>query len=52
MGGYDIFKSTFNEETNSWSMPVNMEFPINYLDDDYLFVTDEEGKIAYFSTGR
>lgn len=52
MGGYDIFKSTFNEETNSWSMPVNMEFPINSPDDDYLFVTDEEGKIAYFSTGR
>ncbi|HWY11093.1 MAG TPA: hypothetical protein VN026_07205, partial [Bacteroidia bacterium] len=52
MGGYDIFKSTFNEETNSWSLPVNMEFPINSPDDDYLFVTDEEGKIAYFSTGR
>lgn len=52
MGGYDIFKSVFNEETNSWSMPVNMEFPINSPDDDYLFVTDEEGKIAYFSTGR
>lgn len=52
MGGYDIFKSVFNEETNSWSLPVNMEFPINSPDDDYLFVTDEEGKIAYFSTGR
>jgi hypothetical protein len=52
MGGYDIFKSVFNDETNSWSMPVNMEFPINSPDDDYLFVTDEAGKIAYFSTGR
>lgn len=52
MGGYDVFKSVFNEETNSWSLPVNMEFPINSPDDDYLFVTDEEGKIAYFSTGR
>lgn len=52
MGGYDIFKSVYNDETNSWSTPVNMEFPINSPDDDYLFVTDEAGKIAYFSTGR
>lgn len=52
MGGYDIFKSEYDQETNTWSQPVNMEFPINSPDDDYLFVTDEAGKIAYFSTGR
>lgn len=52
MGGYDIFKSTFNESTQSWSTPKNLEFPINSPDDDYLFVTDTAEKIAYFSTGR
>jgi hypothetical protein len=52
MGGYDIFKSTYNPESDSWSQPVNMEFPINSPDDDYLFVTDENEKVAYFSTGR
>ncbi|MGZ4088362.1 MAG: hypothetical protein ACXVPD_12900, partial [Bacteroidia bacterium] len=52
MGGYDIFKSTFNDATQTWSSPVNMEFPINSPDDDYLFVTDESEKIAFFSTGR
>lgn len=52
MGGYDIFKSTFNESTQSWSTPKNMEFPINSPDDDYLFVTDTSEKFAYFSTGR
>jgi hypothetical protein len=52
MGGYDVFKSTFNPETNSWSLPVNLEFPINSPDDDYLFVTDSSEKIAFFSTGR
>lgn len=52
MGGYDIFKSVYNEETNTWSEPVNMEFPINSPDDDYLFVTDSSEKFAYFSTGR
>lgn len=52
MGGYDIFKSTFNEGTNAWSAPVNLEFPINSPDDDFLFVTDSLEKTAYFSTGR
>lgn len=52
MGGYDIFKSVYNEGTGSWESPVNMEFPINSPDDDYLFVTDSLETIAYFSTGR
>lgn len=52
MGGYDVFKTVFNEETNSWSAPVNLEFPINSPDDDFLFVTDSLEKTAYFSTGR
>ncbi len=52
MGGYDIFKSTYIAETDSWSQPINLEFPINSPDDDYLFVTDESEKVAYFSTGR
>lgn len=52
MGGYDIFKSTYIESSNSWSAPVNLEFPINSPDDDYLFVTDSLEKTAYFSTGR
>jgi hypothetical protein len=52
MGGYDIFKSTFDEDTGTWGTPVNLEFPINSPDDDYLFVTDSLQKIAYFSTGR
>ena len=52
MGGYDIFKTTFDETTNSWSAPVNLDFPINSPDDDILFVTDSLEKTAYFSTGR
>lgn len=52
MGGYDVFKTTYNDETNSWSTPVNLEFPINSPDDDILFVTDSLEKTAFFSTGR
>lgn len=52
MGGYDVFKTTYDPETQSWSKPENMEFPINSPDDDILFVTDSLEKTAYFSTGR
>lgn len=52
MGGYDVFKTTFNSSTQTWSKPVNLEFPINSPDDDILFVTDSLEKQAYFSTGR
>ncbi len=52
MGGYDIFKSNYVKETDSWTLPQNLEFPINSPDDDYLYVTDSLEKIAYFSTGR
>ena len=52
MGGYDIFKSDYIDATDSWTPPVNLEFPINSPDDDYLYITDSLEKVAYFSTGR
>jgi len=52
MGGYDVFKTTYNAETQTWSKPENLEFPINSPDDDILFVTDSLERTAYFSTGR
>lgn len=52
MGGYDIFKSVYDEENKIWGKPKNMEFPINSPDDDFLFVTDSSETTAYFSTGR
>lgn len=52
MGGYDVFKTTYNAETQTWTKPENLEFPINSPDDDILFVTDSLEKTAFFSTGR
>lgn len=52
MGGYDIFKTTLNEETNTWNKPVNMDFPINTPDDDILYVTNENEQEAFFSSAR
>ncbi|MBI4947669.1 MAG: PD40 domain-containing protein [Bacteroidetes bacterium] len=52
MGGYDIFKSEWDDKINAWGKPVNMDFAINTPDDDILFVSDKEDKTAYFSSRR
>jgi len=52
MGGYDIFKSEWNENAKRWGEPKNLEFPINTPNDDILFVTDSLEKTAYFSSSR
>ena len=52
MGGYDIFMSVYNESTNSWGAPVNLDFPVNSPDDDILFVPDTSGETAFFSSTR
>lgn len=52
MGGYDIFKSEWNNSTNSWGKPINMDFAINSPDDDILFISDADNKYAFFSSRR
>lgn len=52
MGGYDVFKSTFDNSTQTWSTPVNLDFAINTPDDDILFIADENNEEAYFSSTR
>jgi outer membrane protein OmpA-like peptidoglycan-associated protein len=52
MGGYDVFKATFNPATNEWSEPVNLGYPINTPDDDIYFVMSKDGKRAYYSSVR
>ena len=52
MGGYDIFKSIYDENSHKWSEPVNLRFPINTPDDDILFVPDTAGQTAFFSSTR
>ena len=38
MGDYDIFKSEWNETTQSWSAPVNLGSPVNSPFDDIYFL--------------
>ena len=50
MGGFDIFKSVWNEKTQKWSTPENLGYPINTSDDDVYFVLSANGKHAYYSS--
>ena len=52
MGGYDVFKATYNPKTNEWSEPVNLGYPINTPDDDIYFVITKDAKRAYYSSVR
>jgi len=52
MGGYDIFKSIFDEATTEWSEPENLGYPINTPDNDSFYVTTKDGKRAYYSSVR
>ncbi|MBS1653180.1 MAG: OmpA family protein [Bacteroidetes bacterium] len=50
MGGYDIFKSIF--ENGKWSEPVNLGYPINGPDDDVYFVVAGSGNRGYFASAK
>ena len=52
MGGYDIFKSVYNEETRRWGQAENMGYPINTPDDDSYYRLSPDGSYAYLSSYR
>ncbi len=52
MGGYDIFKATFDATKGEWGIPENLGFPINSPADDYFFVPDRNGETAMFASNR
>jgi hypothetical protein len=49
MGGYDLYKSVWDPETNTWSEPVNLGYPINTPEDDRNISFTGDGKYAYVS---
>lgn len=52
MGGYDVFRTTWDSIANDWTTPINLDFAINTPFDDIMFVTDKEEQFAYFSSNR
>ena len=52
MGGYDVFSSKYNANNSTWSTPLNLQYPVNSPYDDFLYVSDPEGKVAFFTSDR
>ncbi len=52
MGGYDVFKSTYDESTQTWSEPINMGFPLNSPEDEIHFKMNPNQKSGYFTSNR
>ena len=52
MGGYDIYKTEYNEETDTWSPPVNLGYPMNSPDNDIYFVSTPDGKRGYYASAK
>lgn len=52
MGGYDIFRCNYNEGSDTFTSPENLDFAINTPDDDVFFITDKDNNLAYFASGR
>ncbi|MFK7755674.1 MAG: hypothetical protein AB8B53_01955 [Flavobacteriales bacterium] len=52
MGGYDVFKATFNRGNDSYDQVENLDFAINTPDDDLFYLVDSTKTMAYFASGR
>ncbi len=52
MGGFDVFRSRFDAETNSFGDPENMDFAISSPDNDLFYVVDSLEQNAYFASAR
>jgi hypothetical protein len=51
MGGFDVYRSV-RSESGSYSIPENMGYPINSVEDDLGFVIGATGERAYLSSRR
>ena len=52
MGGYDVFKSSYDAGLDVYGPPVNLDFAVNTPSDDIFYMVDAEGKEACFASAR
>lgn len=52
LGGYDIFTSRYNSDTDSYLPPQNVGLPFNSTGNDYMMAFDELNGIGWFATDR
>jgi hypothetical protein len=52
MGSYDLFKTTWNPENNTFTDPVNLGYPINTTDEDRTISVTPDNRVGYISAYR
>lgn len=52
MGGYDVFRATYDRGLDAFGRPENLDFAVNTPDDDIFYMVDGEQKEACFASGR
>lgn len=52
VGGYDIFVTRYNSDTNNYLTPENVGMPFNSPFNDYMFVIDEFNNLGWFASDR
>lgn len=52
MGGYDVFRSYYDPNTETFGPPENVDFSINTPADDIFYIVDSLDQNAYFSSNR
>jgi len=52
IGGYDLFTTRYNMNSNTYLAPEQMGMPFNSTFNDYMLVVDEYSGVGYFATDR
>ncbi len=52
MGGYDVYKSEWNEQFSRWERPVNLGYPINNTMDNFTYCPTDNPRHAYTAQVR
>ena len=51
-GGFDVFTSTYNDNTEKWNKPENLGYPVNTVDDEVYFHPTSDGERGYLASVR
>jgi tetratricopeptide (TPR) repeat protein len=52
LGGYDLYKTTYDAETKTFTEPVNLEYPINTPGNETHYCEIDKGKKMFISSAR
>ena len=52
IGGYDLFRTRYNTNTNSYLAPEQLGMPFNSTANDYMMVIDEAKRLGWFVSDR